>query len=200
MVNVAPGFNATQIVAPFPRLTGSMMNAPRGTARPTHSYDVIPNTYTDLGYSDDNGLKQREARATTDHFAWGGDFLGFTQQSYSRTMTVKLYQFASEPVLAAAYGANNVTTTAPTGSYGTEWAVAMNALLLDDMSWVFDGFYKEVLVRVVLPWARVEKVGDVDFTHKTLTSVELTLRAFPDPLKNHGYLYVNSGLNTQPAS
>ena len=142
------------------------------------------------------GLSQKEDRATTDHFAWGGDFLGFTQMHYSRTMTVKLYQLASAPVLSAGYGANNVTTLAPSGSYGTEWAVAMNAQLLDNLSWVFDGFYKNILVRICIPWGQVEKVGNVDMTHENFTSLELQIKAYPDPLKNHGYMYVNGGLAT----
>lgn len=196
MTTVTPAFSSKQVVAPFPRLSGSLMQSPLGTALPTHSYDPIPSTWTDLGYADENGLKQKEDRATTDHFAWGGDFLGFTQDRYSRTMNVKLYQFANADVLATAYGKNNVTTTPPSSTYGTEWAVAMNSLLLDDLSWVFDGFYKSILVRIVIPWGRIEKIGDVDMTHKNFTSIDCQIKAFPDSLKNHGYLYVNNGVTT----
>lgn len=200
MTVVTPEFDATQLMAPSPRVTGSVMRAPLGTALPTSSFAVVNTAFTDLGYSDENGLKQKEDRSNTDVFAWGGDLVGTLQDKYSRTMSLKLLQFVNEDVLITAYGTTNVTSTPATTDQGTEFAVKMNPKLLDTVSWVFDGFYKDILCRVVIPIGRVTAIGDVDFTHKMFTTVDCTIKAYPDAAKNHGYLYVNDGFTTLDGS
>ena len=193
--------NVGQTIAPSPRITGSVLYAPVGTPLPTSSYATLNSGFTDLGYVDENGLKQKEDRSNTDVFVWGGDLLGTLQEKYSRTMSFKLYQFLDSNVLAAGYGHNNVSVTYATGSEGNETAVKMNSQILDTLSWVFDGYYYtaagfEALVRVVVPVGRITQVGDVDLTNKAFMSIEATLKAFPDAQKNHGYLYVNDGITT----
>jgi len=191
---VVPAQNTLQLVAPSPRVTGSVMRAPLGSPLPTSSYAPVDPSYVDLGYTDENGLKQKENRTNTDQFAWGGDLVGTLQEKYSRDQTFTLLQFINSDVLSTAYGINNTTVIPATGVEGTEIAVKMNANLLDTLQWVFDGFYLNRLVRIVLPIARVTQIGDVDLTHKAYTKVQCTLKAYPDANKNHGYLYVNQGL------
>lgn len=198
---VTTAINATQTIAPSPRITGSVLYAPVGTALPTTSFAALNTGFTDLGYTDENGLKQKEDRSNTDVFVWGGDQIATLQEKYSRTMSFKLLQFLDSNVLAAAYRNSNITVTPPTSMNGTEVAVAMNSQILDTLSWVFDGYYfteagNEALVRVVIPIGRITQIGDVDLTNKALTSVEATLKAFPDALGNSGYLYVNNGITT----
>lgn len=197
--------NSAQTIAPSPRTSGSVLYAPVGTALPTSSYAALNSAFTDLGYIDENGLKQKEERSNTDVYVWSGSLLGTLQDKYGRTMTFKLMQFLNENVLAAGYGHNNVTVTYPTGSQGKEVAVALNANLLDTLSWVFDGYYytpagAQALIRVVVPKGRITQLGDVDVTNKAFTSVEATMKAFPDTSGNHAYLYVNDGLTTGFAS
>lgn len=194
--------NVAQTVAPSPRITGSVQYAPIGTPLPTSSYATLNSGFTDLGYTDENGLKQKEDRSNTDVFVWGGDLLGTLQEKYSRTMSFKMYQFLSPNVLAAGYNHSNVTVTPPTSMNGTEMAVSMNSRILDTLSWVFDGHYYtaagyEALVRVVIPIGRITQIGDVDLNNKSFTSIDVTaLKAFPDTNGNHGYLYVNDGITT----
>jgi hypothetical protein len=200
-VATATADNVKQTIAPSPRVTGSCLYAPIGTALPTSSYATVNSGFTDLGFVDENGLKQKEDRSNTDVFVWGGDIIATLQEKYSRTMSFKLYQFLDSNVLAAAYRNSNVTVSAPTAQNGTEIAVAMNSQILDTLSWVFDGYYftaagYEALVRVVIPIGRITQIGDVDMTNKALTSIEATLKAFPDANGNHGYLYVNDGVTT----
>lgn len=193
--------NVKQTIAPSPRITGSVLYAPVGTALPTSSYVALNSGFTDLGYVDENGLKQKEDRSNTDVFVWGGDLISTLQEKYSRTMSFKLYQFLDSNVLAAAYRNSNLTVTPATNVNGTEVAVQMNSQILDTLSWVFDGYYFtaagfEALIRVVIPIGRITQLGDVDLTNKALTSVDATLKAFPDSSGNHGYLYVNDGVTT----
>ena len=193
--------NAGQAISAQPRITGSVLYAPLGTALPATSFAALNAGFTDLGYIDENGVKTKEDRSNTDVFTWGGGILGTLQEKYSRTMTFKLYQFLNENVLSTAYGHNNVTVTAPSSENGKEIAVQLNAMLLDTLSWVFDGYYYtsagyQALMRYVIPDGRPVSIGDVDMTNKAFTSVEVTLKAFPDSSNNLGYLYVNDGITS----
>lgn len=189
--------NVLQLIAPSPRVSGSILRGPLGCALPTTSYtDLVGGTggLKDCGFANDAGLRQREERTNTDVFVWGGDLAGTLQERYSRTMTFTLMQFMNTEVLATAYGINNVSVIPATSTNGKEIAVKLNPDLLDTVSWVFDGFYKENLVRIVLPIGRVTQIGDVDLTHKTYATIECTLKAYPDATKQHGYLYLNDGV------
>jgi hypothetical protein len=152
--------------------------------------------FADLGFADDNGLKQRETRSTTDVFVWGGDLAGTLQTQYDRTMTFRLMQFRNVEVLKASFGLSNVSVVPATSTHGKEIAVKFNPKLLDTRSWVFDGFYADSLVRIVIPIGRVVTVAEIDMTHKAYMTIECTLKAYPDSNKNHGYLYVNDGVVT----
>jgi hypothetical protein len=189
--------NVLELLAPSPRTSGSILWAPIGTALPTTSWadlDGSTTAFKDLGFADDNGLKQRETRSTTDVFVWGGDLAGTLQTQYDRTLTFRLMQFRNTAVLSAAYGISNVSVIPATSTHGKEIAVKLNPKLLDTRSWVFDGFYAESLVRIVIPIGRVVTIGEVDMTHKAYMTIECTLKAFPDSNKNHGYLYINDGV------
>jgi len=193
--------NVGQVIAPSPRITGSVLYAGVGTPLPTSSYATVNSTFEDLGYIDENGLKQKEDRSQTDVFVWGGDLVASLQQKYSRTMTFKALQFLNENVLAAGFGNSNVSVTPATGSNGKEIAVAMNSKRLDVLSWVFDGYYLTAagfnsLIRVVIPIGQIVQNPEFDLTNKALTSVDLTIKALPDSAGNHGYLYVNDGITT----
>ena len=197
--------DVTQVIAPSPRVTGSVFYAPVGTALPTSSYVALTTgggtNWEDLGYIDEAGLKQKEDRPQQDVFVWGGDLIASLQQHYSRTLMFKALQFLSSNVLAVGYGNSNTTVTPATSTQGTEVAVNMNSKTLDVLSWVFDGYYLtsagvNALVRIVIPKGQVVTVGEVDLTNKALTSLDLTIKAFPDSNKNHGYLYVNNGVTT----
>jgi hypothetical protein len=189
--------NVLELLAPSPRVSGSILWAPTGSALPTTSYTALDGTaFKDLGFADDNGLKQRETRSTTDVFVWGGDLAGTLQTQYDRTMTFRLMQFRNTEVLSAAYGISNVSVIPATALQGKEIAVKFNPNLLDTRAWVFDGFYNANLVRIVIPIGHVTTIGEVDMTHKSYMTIECTLKAYPDSSKNHGYLYVNDGQPT----
>lgn len=186
--------NVLQLIAPSPRVSGSCLKAPLKTPLPTKSYEALDSAFIDNGFVNEDGIKQKEDRSTTDVFVWGGDLAGTLQEKYSRTVSLTLLQFLNEEVLKTGYGSSNVTSTAATSQNGMELAVKMNPRLLDTVSWVFDGFYQDTLARIVLPIARVVTIGEVDMTHKKYMSLEITgLKCYPDDQGNHGYMYFNDG-------
>lgn len=189
--------NVLELLAPSPRTSGSILWAPIGTSLPTTSYAVLDGgagKFADLGFADDGGLRQRETRSTTDVFVWGGDLAGTLQTQYDRTMTFRLMQIRNVEVLKASYGISNVSVVPATATNGKEIAVMFNPRLMDTRSWVFDGFYQENLVRIVIPIGRIVTVGEIDMTHKSYMTIECTLKAYPDSSKNHGYMYINDGV------
>ena len=195
MTAPVPQSNVLQFVAVSPRAAGSIMRAPLGTALPTTSYATLPVTWLDLGYADENGLRQKENRSNTDVFVWGGALGGTIQDKYDRTMDFKLMQLMNAQVLATAYGINNVSVIPATSQQGNEIAVKMNPNLLDTQSWIFDGFFNAMLVRIVIPIGRVIAIGEVDLTHKMFSNIACTMKAYPDANRNHGYMYLNDGLH-----
>lgn len=193
--------NVLELLAPSPRTSGSILWAPIGSTLPTTSFAVIDGntvggSFVDLGFADENGLKQKETRSTTDVFAWGGDLVGTLQDKYDRTMTFRLMQFRNVEVLKASFGLSNVSVVAANSTNGKEIAVKFNPKLLDTRSWIFDGFYADNLVRIVIPIGRIVMVGEIDMTHKAYMTIECTLKAYPDSNKNHGYMYINDGQPT----
>lgn len=192
---------ASKVIAPSPRITGAVFYGRVGTPLPTSSYAALDPGFTDLGYVDESGLKQKEDRSNKDVFVWGGDDISTLQEKYSRTMQFKLYQFLDSNVLAAGYRNANTTVIPATGVEGNEVAVQMNSQALDVLSWVFDGYYftsagYEALVRIVIPIGRITQMGEVNLSSKELVSMDATLKAFPDLTGNHGYMYVNDGIYT----
>lgn len=192
------GFNSQQLIAPSPGLGpgigGSVMYAPTGTPLPTDTDQVISPLFTDLGYTDENGIRDREERRNTDVFAWGGGLIGNVQQSYARTYTIRFLQLLNPNVLTVAYGSANVTTIPKTSYSGTHVHAQLNSLLLNTYSWVFQGFYQSALVCKVLPFGRVVSVGDQDWTHRAYSYIECVMKVFPDSNNNHAYLYVDDGV------
>jgi hypothetical protein len=194
--------NSSQTLAAAPRITGSVMYAPVGTALPTSSYATVNSGFTDLGWASEKGLSQKETRSNQNFFGWGGGLINNVQKNYFRTMSFMLYQILNPDVLALAFGHNNVTVTGPTSMNGTEMAVALNPQILDTLSWVFDGYYftqagYEALIRLVVPKARVVEIGAFDISSETLSLFDITnMMPFPDQNGNYAYLYVNDGVTT----
>jgi hypothetical protein len=196
---VTAQFRSNQLIAPSPGtgpgIGGSVMYAPLGTALPTAPLPAtLSSAWTDLGYCDETGIRDREERRNTNVFSWGGGLVGNVQESYARVMTIRFLQYLNPNTLTIAYGSSNTTITPATASAGTQVAVTLNALLLDYLCWCFQGFYRNALVMKVLPQARITQLGEVNWTHRAFTMVEATLLAFPDDYNQHAYLYTNDGV------
>lgn len=197
-MTVTPKFDTFNLIAPSPGtgpgVGGSVLFAPVGTPLPTTTAATLNSAFTDLGYVDQSGIRDKENRRNTDVFAWGGSLVGTIQESYDRTLTVTFLQFLDPSVLTVAYGSANVAVTPATNSTGTEVAASLNAVILNTYSWVFQGFYNNSLVCKVIPVARITQIGDVNFQSRAFTTIECTMKAFPDNSGNFEYLYTNDGI------
>lgn len=188
--------NVQEMIAASPRVAGSILHAPVGTAAPTDATSALDAAFVDLGYANEDGVDFGEDRTVTDVYAWGGDEVANLQEKYGRTVKFKLLQFLNSDVLEAVYKAANVTTTPADADNGTRQAVLLNSKILDTWAWVIDGYYNTADVRWYFPIGRVTNIGDLKMSNKALSMFDVTLKVFPDSVKNHGYLYTDDGVTT----
>lgn len=186
-----------QIVAPSPRVGGGVMRGNVGAALPTTALGEISDvSVKDLGIIGDNGLTRAEDRSNSEQYDWGGNLIAVLQERYGLTLTFSFLQVMNADVNKAVFGDSNVTVTPATAEAGTEIRVLMNSKLLDMGSWVFDGQYQNVAMRLVVPLARITALGDVTWVHSGLCRYDVTLKPFPDSAGNHAYQYWNDGVTT----
>lgn len=186
-----------QIVAPSPRTAGGVMRGAVGAVLPTTANGVISDaTVKDLGIIGDQGLTKAEDRSNSEQFDWGGNLIAVLQEKYGLTLTFSFLQVMNADVNMAVYGTSNVTVTPATTTSGTELRILMNAKLLDMGSWIFDGVYQNVNMRLAVPLARITALGDVQWVHSALCKYDVTLKPFPDASGNHAYQYWNDGVTT----
>lgn len=186
-----------QIVAPSPRTAGGVMRGAVGASLPTTAVGAISDlTVKDLGIIGDSGLTRAEDRSNSEQYDWGGNLIAVLQERYGLTLTFSFLQVMNADVNRAVFGDSNVLVTPATTTVGTEIRVLMNSKLLEMGSWVFDGLYQNVQMRLVVPLARITALGDVQWVHSALCKYDVTLKPFPDSAGNHAYQYWNDGIVT----
>jgi len=186
--------NVLELAAPSPRVTGGVLRAPVGTALPTSAVGAPNAAFVNLGHVSDDGLERTENRNNTDVFNWGGDLVAVLQGEYGLEIKFKLLQVMNADVQKAVHGNSNVTVTPADSDHGAQIAAKLNAKLLDTGSWIFDGFYNLISMRLVIPIGRITQVGPVKWVHKELAAYDCTLKPFPDADGNHGYQYYDDGV------
>lgn len=186
-----------QIVAPSPRTAGGVMRGAVGAVLPVTAVGPISDvSVKDLGIIGDSGLVRAEDRSNSEQYDWGGNLIAVLQERYGLTLTFSFLQVMNADVNRAVFGDSNVTVTPATTTSGVELRVLMNAKLLEMGSWVFDGVYQNVNMRLVVPLARITALGDVAWVHNALCRYDVTLKPFPDASGNHAYQYWNDGVTT----
>ena len=185
-----------QIAAPSPRVTGGILWAPRGTTLPVSALEALDTDFETLGRVNQDGVDRNEDRGNVDINDWGGNLVAVLQDTYGLTIRFRLIQVMNAEVQKAAHGIDNVTVTPATATEGTEIAANLNAALLDQRSWVIDGFFDKMSMRLVIPIGRVTTVGPQKWVHRELVMYDMTLKPFPDDDNNHGYQYYNDGVVT----
>lgn len=189
--------DVTQLAAPSPRTAGGVMRGQTGATLPTSALGAVSDpSVKDLGIIGDTGLTRHEDRQNTDVFDWGGNLVATLQDRYGLTLTFKFLQVMNADVNKAVFGDTNVTVTPPSTNSGTELRILMNAKLLPNGCWIFDGMYQNINMRLVVPIARITQLGDVVWVHNKLCEYDVTLKPFPDAAGNHAYQYWNDGVTS----
>ena len=155
--------------------------APLGTVLPTlvdAPWDALPVAWEDHGWVGDDGITNGVKRDTTDHQAFGGDIVKTTQNKYTETLKLTLFE-TNPTVLGSVFGPTHVTVDTTTGHRQT--TVTHSSLPHTRYAWVarcIEGV-KTKLIRV--EEGQVITVDDIVNVNKDLVKYTVTIQCYkPD--------------------
>lgn len=171
------------------KVTGGISYAPAGTALPTDATTTLAAGYIPLGYIGDDGVQPSRDVSTDKAKAWGGDIIAQLVTDDSQSFVFKLREVFGAAVNQWLYGEDNVTTTAPSSTHGTQVAVLDTAYKPEQCVIVIDGFSGGKKMRVVIPVADPAVTGEDPYVDGSVTGYEVTVEALKDSTGTRAYRY-----------
>lgn len=179
------GNTASNVSAGKPLPTGAIHVAPKGTALPTSTTDVLTG-FSDLGYCSDDGLTNGTNLEVQKIKAWGGDTVLVIQSSKEDTFTYKLIEVKNVDVLSFVYGSSNVS-----GDLDTGITINVNNTDVEEVSIVIDMIMSDnTAKRIVIPTAKISEVSDIVYGDEEAVGYETTVDCIPDSSGNTHYEYI----------
>lgn len=176
----------TNVTAGKPKLSGSIFRAPLGTVLPTDSAAALDEAFKEIGYCSDEGVKNDNARESTQIKAWGGDTVLAVQTSKDDKFTMTWIETLNVDTLKAVHGDDNVT-----GSLESGIRITVNSKELVAASYVIDMVMRDAAIkRIVIPNAKVSEVGEVTYSDEDVVGYPVTLECMPDDDGNTHYEYI----------
>ena len=172
--------NSANVSAAKPKAGGAIWWAPAGTPVPTDATTALNEAYQTVGYVSEDGLTEKETRSYEKFKAWGGDTVASSQTEYGKSYTFKMLE-TNAATMKVRYGEANVTVD----ESGNVTQVKHNSAELPEGVWVVEMVIAGRILRKVMPKAKIDEVGDINYVDKSLVSYEATLGLLPD--KNGDY-------------
>jgi hypothetical protein len=130
--------SSTNVVVAAPITGGGALVAPIGTTLPTAIATALDADFEALGYLSDDGVNETTDRSSKKQYAWGGDTIATTQDSYGKSFKLTIAEYLNATAKSVVKGASNVTVTAATSTTGTRITSKDTSAQLPLNSWVFD--------------------------------------------------------------
>ena len=181
MANSKDNVSATK-----PKIGGAIWYAETDATMPTDAVTALGDGWVCVGYISEDGVKQTITRSNEQIKAWGGDVVDESQTEYSEETAFTMIEFLNPNVLKVGYGDDAVTGT----DLNTGISVASSSDELPEKAWVIEKVLKKnVLMRTVIPSAKVTEVGEINFNDGSAAGLEVTLSAHPNASGKYHYDY-----------
>lgn len=175
-------------------VTGGVLTGPLGTPVPTTAAAVIDPLIKPLGYVSEDGLEPQGERTVNAIRDWNADIIAQLQTEHSVRFALTLYGAWDEDVLAAVFGAENLTVTPATASSGKLITVQETGSVLPNSVWIFDMKTAEKKLRIVLPNAKLSETTERSFVAGELAGFQIVVEAFKDDTGVKAYRYYDDGV------
>ncbi len=170
-----------------PKVTGAVFSAPVGSTLPVDAASELDEAFVDLGYLNEEGLKNNNSPEKEDVKEWGGAIVQTVQTGRKDEFSFTFIESSNAEVLKRVYGSANVTK-APSGAI----TVAAKSDDTESFAWVFDMILKnQKMKRVVVPSASVTDVGEISYVANDLISYKVTITAELDSSGATHYEYIS---------
>ena len=199
-----PNTSDVRVGAPDQATTGAILHAPVGTPLPTlssisKSGVTLDQAFTGNEYVSEDGLTLTPSMSTSEIKDWSGATVRKVLESFDGTLHWKMIS-TNEGALDVAFGQDNVTTSAATGTHGKQVQAALGASLPEAESWVFLMKDGDARIVIVVPKGQVTEVGEVTFTSNEAVGWEVTLSCYPDSSEKCIYIMTDDGVVSSGSS
>ena len=155
-------------------VSGGLLVAPLGTARPTSHTDAFNAAYVSAGYLSTDGVTESSERATEVIRAWGGDKVRTVQTEYGTTLSLTLIESRRAEALRLVFGDDNVAVENGTVT------VKRNSKVLPHRQFIIAMLDGENSSHLDVGYGQVTEVGDITYVDGEAISYELTISCDPD--------------------
>ena len=167
-----------------PAVGGAIFSAPAGTPLPEDAVEPLSDSYQELGYAAEDGVKNTVSTSSNSVKAWGGDEVLNEVSERSEEFGVKLIE-TNAATLIEVYGEANVSVE------DNGFAVLHNSKALPEKVYVFEIVLSPTRVkRIAVPRAKILEVGEVVYNGKDPVGYDAKIAALPDKKGNTAYEYI----------
>lgn len=184
--------NKANVSVGKPKIAGAIFRAPLGSTLPTTANATLDAAYKAMGYVSSDGLTNANSMSTNNIKAWGGDTVLVSQTDKTDTLACTLIESLNSDVLAAVFGADNVSGTLTTGI-----SVSVNAEAQEEAVWVVDMLLNgNTAKRIVVPCGVISALADIVYKDDTAIGYGVTISCLPDASGNTHYEYILAASST----
>ncbi len=168
------------------RVDGGIYIAPTSTALPTDASATLANTFVNVGYVSEEGVKHNVSRTTQDIKEWNGDVVDSSTTEFKNEWKIKFIESLNVDVLKLVFGESNVTVT------NNKIKVTINSKELEEHAIVIDMAAKGgKLQRIAIPRGKITAIGEINHKANEAVAFDTTISTFPDTNGNYEYEYTD---------